>query len=74
MDKEVEKLEDRGGPKVQDLVETDKEMWICSSYPFRHKSTLHCAERNAKVFGEFTMQLLKLHNLYCEMYIHYLRK
>ena len=43
--KEVENLEDHGCPKVRDLV--DEEVWICSSYPFRHKTTIHCAERKA---------------------------
>ena len=39
MSKEVENLEDHGCPKIQDLV--DEETWICSSYLFRHKTTLH---------------------------------
>ena len=43
LDKEVENLEDHGCLKVQDLV--DEEKWRCSSYPFRHKTTLPCAER-----------------------------
>ena len=50
LDKEVEILEDHGCPKVQELV--DEENWICSSYPIRHKTTLHCAEPRAKLFGE----------------------
>ena len=41
LDKEVENLEDHGCRKVEDLV--DEEIWICSSYPSRHKTTLHCA-------------------------------
>ena len=44
----VENLDDYGCPKVQDLVKTDS-FWICSSYPFRHKTRLHCAESKAKV-------------------------
>ena len=47
----VEKLDDYGCPKIQDLVKTDSS-WICSSYPFRHKTMLHCAERKAKVYGD----------------------
>ena len=53
----VENLDDYGCPKIQDLVKTDS-LWICSSYPFRHKTRLHCAERKAKVYGEWAMQLL----------------
>ena len=53
----VEKLDDYGCPKIQDLVKTDSS-WICSSYPLRHKTRLHCAERKAKVYGEWAMQLL----------------
>ena len=53
----VETLDDYGCPKMQDLVKTDSS-WICSSYPFRHKTRLHCAERKAKVYGDWTTQHL----------------
>ena len=53
----VENLDDYGCPKTQDLVKTDSS-WICSSYPFRHKTRIHCAERKAKVYGEWVMQYL----------------
>ena len=43
----VESLDDYGYPKIQDLVKTDSS-WICSSYPFRHKTGLHSAERKNK--------------------------
>ena len=51
----VENLDDYGCPRIQDLVKTDSS-WICSSYPFRHKTRLQCAERKAKVYGEGAMQ------------------
>ena len=53
----VENLDDYGCPKIQDLVKTDSS-WICSSYQFRHKTRLYCAERKAKVYGEWAMQHL----------------
>ena len=53
----VENSDDYGCPKFQDLVKTDS-LWICSNYPFRHKTRLHCAERKAKVSGERVMQHL----------------
>ena len=53
----VEKLVDYGCPKIQNLVKTDS-LWICSNYLFRHKTRLHCAERKAKVYGEWAMQHL----------------
>ena len=53
----VENLDDYGCPKIQDLVKTDS-LWMCSSYPFRHKTRVHCAERKAKVYGEWAMQHL----------------
>ena len=53
LDVEVENLEDHGCPKVQDLV--DEENWICWSYLFRHKTTLHCAGHMAKLFGNWIM-------------------
>ena len=53
----VEKLDDYDCPKIQDLVKTES-LWICSSYPFRHKTKLHCAERKGKVYGEGAMQHL----------------
>ena len=53
----VETLDHYGCPKNQDLVKTDNS-WFCSSYPFRHKATLHCADRKAKAYGEWAMQHL----------------
>ena len=53
----VENLDDYGCPKVQDLVKADSS-WICSSYTFRHKTRLHCAERKAKVYRDWAMQHL----------------
>ena len=58
LDKEVETLENHGCARVQDIV--DEEMWICSRYPFRHKTTLHCAERTAKMFGNWILRHLLL--------------
>ena len=58
----VENLDDYGCPKFQDPVEEGKtsSSWVCSSYPFRHKTRLHCAERKAKVYGDWAMQQLTL--------------
>ena len=50
-------LDDYGCPKIQDLVKTDSS-WICSSYLFRHKTRLHCAERKAKVYRDWARQHL----------------
>ena len=53
----VKYLDDYGCPKIQDPVKGNN-LWICCSYPFRHKTRLHCAERKAKVYGEWAMQHL----------------
>ena len=53
----VQSLDEYGCPKVQDLVKTDS-LWISSGYLFRHKTRLHCAERKAKVYGEWAMKHL----------------
>ena len=53
----VEFLDDYGCPKIQDLVKMDSS-WICSCYTFRHKTRLHCAERKAKLYGEWAIQHL----------------
>ena len=50
----IEDLDDYGCPKIRDLLKTGSS-WICSSYPFRHKTRLHCAERKTKVYGERAM-------------------
>ena len=55
----VENLDDNGCPENQDLVKRDS-LWICSSYLFRHKTRLHCAERKSKVYGEWAMQHLQI--------------
>ena len=59
----VENLDDYGCLKNQDLVKTDSS-WICSSYRFRRKTRLHCAERKAMVYGDWAMQHLSLYILY----------
>ena len=43
----VENLDDYSCPITQDLVKTDSS-WTCSSYTFRHKTRLHCAESKAR--------------------------
>ena len=55
----VENLNDYCCPKFQDLVGEGKtdSSWICSSYPFRNKTRLHCAQKKAKVYGEWAMQI-----------------
>ena len=58
LDREVENLEHHGCPKVQDLV--DEEIWICSSYPLREKTTLHCAEQKAKLLGNWIIRQIML--------------
>ena len=39
MDKQAEKLVDQSCPHNQELVESDKQIRISSSYPFRNKTT-----------------------------------
>ena len=58
----VENLDDYGCTNIQDPVgerKTDSS-WICSSYPFGHKTRLHFAQRKAKVYGEWALQHLDL--------------
>ena len=59
----AEKLDDSGCPKTQDLVGEGKtdSSWILSSYLFRHKTRLHCAERNKGVWrtGECNILISK---------------
>ena len=54
MDRELENMEDHGCYKIHYLV--DEEISICSSYPMRHKTTLHCSERKANVFRNWIMR------------------
>ena len=55
----VDNLDDYGCPKIQGLVNTDCS-WICSSNSFRHKTRIHCAEKKAKVYGDWAMQHLQI--------------
>ena len=52
----VEKFDTHDCPTIQDLVgpEADEEMCICSSFSFRHKTTLHIEEqrRSCLVTGQ----------------------
>ena len=56
--KSVENLDDWDCPKDQDLVKTDS-LLNCSSYPFRHKTSLHCAEREVNVYREWAFNICK---------------
>ena len=57
MDKEMENLDDHGCTKIKDFVDGKaEEIWIYSSYPFQHKTTLHWKERKGKLLGQWTMQ------------------
>ena len=62
----VENLDDYGCPKIQDIVKTDSS-WICSSYFFRHKTRLHCAEREAKMYGEWVGNVCMFYT--CSLYL-----
>ena len=53
----VKNLDDYGCPKTQKLVKTDS-LWMSFSYPFRHKTRLHCPERKANVYGKWALQHL----------------
>ena len=59
----VENLDDYGCPKNQDLVKTDSS-WICSSYPFGHKTRLHCAESKS-VFRLGYATIVSFVRVYC---------
>ena len=47
-------LDDYGCPNIQNLFGEGKanSSWICSSYPFRHQTRLHSAEKKAKMYQE----------------------
>ena len=53
--KDVENLDDLGCPKASKLLEYKDVEWNCSNYPYRHKKTLHCAEKKAYVYGIWTL-------------------
>ena len=53
--KDVKNLDDLGCPKASKLIENDDAEWNCSNYPYRHKKTLHCAEKKAYAYGKWTL-------------------
>ena len=75
MERELENFKDHGCHIFRDLVDprADEKMWICSIFLIKHKILIHCAERKAKLLGNWTMQFLKLHVLFWEMFCQYLR-
>ena len=58
MDKEAENLDDQVCPRAQNVV--DEEIWICASYSFKQKTTLHCAEHKTKLSCNWIMRRLVL--------------
>ena len=65
----VENLDNYGCPKIQDLAREGKvkSSWICSSYLFRHKTRLHCAEESKGVWrlGNATFKFVNFVRVYC---------
>ena len=57
LEQKVEILDDYCCPKTQDLVGEGKanSSWMRSKFPFQHKTRLHCAEKKAKVFGDWAL-------------------
>ena len=55
--------------KIQVLVGEGKadSSWVYFSFPFPHKTRLHCAEMKANVYGDWAMQHLnvKIVRVYC---------
>ena len=53
LEQKVEKLNDYGCPKNQDLVGEGNadSSWSCSSCPFQHKARLHCGEQKCMENG-----------------------
>ena len=49
--KDVENLNDLCCPKASKLLENDDAEWNCSNCRYRHKKTLHCAEKKAYICG-----------------------
>ena len=61
LDKEVQNLDDHGCLKTRDPFnpKADEEKLICSSYPFKLETTLHCAEGKAELLSSRAMLTLK---------------
>ena len=58
MDKEFEKMDNRHCHKNGDTFdrEADERMSVCSSFTFKHKTTLHWAERKPKFLADWAKQ------------------
>ena len=58
MDKNRENLDDQGCSKNQELFDpkAEEKMWFGLSYQLRQKTTLYCADRQAKLLDNWTKQ------------------
>ena len=65
----VENSDDYGCPKIQELVGEGKanSSWICYSYPFRHKTRLHCASKSVWRQGCATFKFVNFFT--CVLYL-----
>ena len=48
-------LSDFGCPKASKLISNEDTIWECSNYPYRHKKTLHCAEKKGYAYGTWAL-------------------
>ena len=53
--RDVENLDYLGCPKNSKLFNNSDTNWDCSSYPYRHKKTFHCAEKKTYAYGTWTL-------------------
>ena len=74
-DKELENLKDHYCPKTGDVVDplADEKRLIYSRYPFRHNTTVHCAQsarKNCLVTGQCSIFCCKVCNVKCIVTIY----
>ena len=75
MEKILKSLDDSDCPKTPEVVDTksDEETWMCLSYLFRFKTTIHKAERQAKMFSVCARKHVLMQVLFRKFYCLYLQ-
>ena len=69
--RDVENLDDFGCPKASKLISNEDTMWECNNVPYRHKKTLHCAEKKASACGTRILNFFCQNLLFVKFFLYF---
>ena len=69
--KDVENMDDFECPEASKLISNEDTIWECSNYPFRHKKTLHCAEKKTYAYGSWVLNFFDQNLIFVKNFMYF---